>query len=276
MSGTNDYQQYSGGSGANVATQANYLIDPTLTNGMSSGVVPASRLNKILRQATMASAALGQIIANAGINILDDGSVSNFVTQLISALTLQTAKGGLLDTQYFTSSGTYTVATNNPSYIIVEVWGGGGGGGGTNGTGLGAGGGGSGGYSRMKILASALSASETVAIGSGGTSGASTGSNGGAGGTTSFGSHCSVGGGSGGTGCTSATTTAAGGSGATSGSGDLILGGNPGSPSNYTLHLGGYGGNSTLGGGGGGGGASGSSAAGGQGGVGLAIIYEYR
>ena len=66
MTATNDYQQYAGGSGANVESQAGYLSDPTLLNGMLPGAVPSSRLNKIFRQATMAAAALGLMIKNNG------------------------------------------------------------------------------------------------------------------------------------------------------------------------------------------------------------------
>lgn len=87
MTATNDYQQYAGGSGANVETQAGYLSDSTLASGSVTGILPSTRFNKICRQATMASAALGQIIANYGVNIYDDGNVNNFVTQLIAALT---------------------------------------------------------------------------------------------------------------------------------------------------------------------------------------------
>lgn len=86
MTATNDYQQFASSSGANVETQSSYLVDPTLANGMTSGVVPSTRLNKILRQATMACAALGQIIANSGQNAYDDGNVSNFAANLLSAI----------------------------------------------------------------------------------------------------------------------------------------------------------------------------------------------
>ena len=40
-----------------------------------------------------------------------------------------TVSGTLLNIQYFTVSGTYTKATNNPSFVVVELVGGGGGGG---------------------------------------------------------------------------------------------------------------------------------------------------
>ena len=102
------------------------------------------------------------------------------------------AAGGLIGYQIFTSNGTYTKATNNPSFVIVEVVGGGSGGSG-NTSGLVSQGGAGGGYCYKKILAASLSASETVTIGAGGA--LSTSANGAAGGTTSFGTHCSATGG---------------------------------------------------------------------------------
>lgn len=112
--------------------------------------------------------------------------------------------GTLIGYQIFTASGTYTKATKNPSFIIVEVQGGGSGGssGATNY------GGSAGGYSRKKILASALATSETVTIGAGGAAGAD-------GGASSFGSHCSATGGN-------YSTTGAGGTGS---GGDLNISG---------------------------------------------------
>lgn len=84
------------------------------------------------------------------------------------------ATGSLIGYQVFTASGTYTKATNNPSFVIVEVQGGGGSGGaGSSGgvsTSSGGGGGGGGGYARKKILASALASSETVTVGGSGAS----------------------------------------------------------------------------------------------------------
>ena len=110
MSGTNDYQQFAAGSGANVETQTNYLADSTLVNGMASGIVPSNRLNKILRQATMGSAALGQIIANAGVNASDNGNVSTFVSNLISALNSELAFGNLDNMVTISGSTTITSA----------------------------------------------------------------------------------------------------------------------------------------------------------------------
>ncbi|KKL44775.1 hypothetical protein LCGC14_2362320, partial [marine sediment metagenome] len=111
--------------------------------------------------------------------------------------------------------------------------GGGGGGGGATGAGETAiaAGGSAGGYAEKLILESALSASETVTVGTKGDGGA-TGSNAGAAGSgpSSFGSHCSAGEGQGGSGAASSPVsgfTYEGASGAGSG-GDINLFGQPG------------------------------------------------
>jgi len=105
-------------------------------------------------------------------------------------------------TQYFYSSGTFTVPTGVTS-LEVDVFAGGGGGGAScwttaGGTILGnCGGGGSGGaFGRKRIFGLSPGAAITVTVGAGGT--APTNSNGGTGGTSSFGSYVTCTGGLGG------------------------------------------------------------------------------
>jgi hypothetical protein len=183
-------------------------------------------------------------------------------------------------------------------YVIVEVQaaGGGGGSGGADPSGTGGGGGG-GGYSKKKINAADLGATETVTIGTTGAGGASGGNNNGtAGGNTSFGAHATaVGGGGGGYGKTAGGTP---GTAGTAASGDLNIAGSAGgrgsasaaievpypagtsflsngvtSPGTTTadgVAATGYGG-----GGSGGKTTSGAGGAGGNGSAGIVIVTEY-
>lgn len=114
--------------------------------------------------------------------------------------------------------------------VIVECRGGGGGGGGvSNAAGcLAASGGNQGGYTRKRILASTLSATETVTVGAGGLAGSTAGGNGGQGGTSSFGAHCSATGGGGGLGATAAGGYASGTTLGAGSGGDLNLQGQAG------------------------------------------------
>jgi hypothetical protein len=217
--------------------------------------------------------------------------------QLSSVLQGLMASGRLIGYQEFTVSGNYTPATNNPKFVIVEVWGGGGGGGGAVANTDAAGGGGAGGYSRLLITSANLLATESITIGSGGSAGSISGSDGGNGGTSSFGVHCSATGGLGGKGAV-AQTQYVGGLGGSGVGGDLNLTGNPGGHSSSWSgnSLGGLGGATVLGGAGGqvsqsnglaaannsgsgGGGACSNASAGrsgGIGGAGFVIVWEYR
>lgn len=82
------------------------------------------------------------------------------------------ATGSLIGYQVFTASGTYTKATNNPSFVIVEVVGGGGGSGGAE---AGAGAGGAGGTSSFGTHCSATGGSGSAAIGTTGLTGGASG-----------------------------------------------------------------------------------------------------
>lgn len=87
MAGTNDFKAIATGGGANVITQSEFAaLTSFLANGFSSGVVESDQFNKVLRQSSFIAAALGQLVADAGINAVDDGDVSGFVADLVSAL----------------------------------------------------------------------------------------------------------------------------------------------------------------------------------------------
>jgi hypothetical protein len=196
------------------------------------------------------------------------------------------SSGALIGYNVYTTTGanTYTKATNNPSFVIVEVQAGGGGcaATGTNANSSTSGGGG-GAYGRKKILASALAASVTVTVGAGGVLNAT-------GGTSSFGSFVSCTGGAGSGTAGGGNAVAAGG---TSTGGDInITGGNGIKLPTYAVLVGGssFMSNSvrslpvtaaTAGlvyGGGAGGAWTGSatSVAGANGGQGIVIVWEYR
>lgn len=87
MAGTNDFLAIATGGGANVISQSAYAALTTfLANGYSSGVVDSDQFNKIIRQSSFISAVIGQVVANSGINAVDDGDIPGFVTDLISSI----------------------------------------------------------------------------------------------------------------------------------------------------------------------------------------------
>lgn len=85
MAGTNDFQPVAAAAGANVLTQTEYLaLAATLiANGFQSGIVPSNQMNKVLRQGSIMSAVIGQLIADAtGQNATDDGTVATLEANL--------------------------------------------------------------------------------------------------------------------------------------------------------------------------------------------------
>jgi hypothetical protein len=157
----------------------------------------------------------------------------------VEAIATDVATGGyrFLETVAFTATDTFDKADyTGLRAVIVEVQAPGGGSAGCPLTGGGAAsggaGGGAGGYSRKFVLASALSASETVTIGAPGAAGAAGAppTSGGAGGTTSFGAHCQATGGAGGAAspASSGNSTATPGDGGVGSGGDLNVDGDDG------------------------------------------------
>ena len=91
MSGTNQFQPFAIGSGANALTPAAYAALSTLiSQGFQSGIANSAQVNTVLRQASFMAAALGQVIANAGLNANDDGTLSNMVAALQTVLVQKT------------------------------------------------------------------------------------------------------------------------------------------------------------------------------------------
>jgi len=73
--------------GTNLLTQAEYLSDSQRTIGNQVGVARLELVNKALRQSSFVSAATAQYIADTtGLDVLDDGSISTFQSELAQAI----------------------------------------------------------------------------------------------------------------------------------------------------------------------------------------------
>lgn len=83
MSGTNDFLPFAIDPSANVASQAAYVSDGTYVAGFQTGLAKSPLVNKAIRQASFVASCLAQYMANTlGVNILDNGNVATFVSQL--------------------------------------------------------------------------------------------------------------------------------------------------------------------------------------------------
>jgi len=131
---TNDFKPFATGPDANVTTQADWLALAALTQGFQSGKASSAQINKALRQSTTMSATIGQFIANAGTDALDNGGVTTMVANLIAAmkanLSLKSAAykevgngaGQIPDMSYFTSNNSLTGWKRTPDNYYTE-WG---------------------------------------------------------------------------------------------------------------------------------------------------------
>lgn len=192
---SNDFLPFGTTIGANVMIQADYAAMTARSVGFQSGTALSIQLNKVWRQASCASAMVGQIIDDyTAANAVDDGNITVLEANFLAALRNYLVPGGI---QVFTTSSTFTVPAHTTS-LVVEVWGGGGGSSGLDSSGAGAGG-----FSLKLISGLVPGAVIVVTIGAGGAAGTGgiSGTAGTNGGTSSFGSYCSAtGGGVGGAG----------------------------------------------------------------------------
>lgn len=131
---TNDFKPFATGSGANVMSQADYLALSALLTGFQSGKASSAQVNKAIRQATTIAALVGQFIANANVDALDNGDVDGLVTKFTNALTsnlglktaakrdVGTGANQIPDMSSFASSKTTNGWQKLPGGLIIQ-WG---------------------------------------------------------------------------------------------------------------------------------------------------------
>jgi hypothetical protein len=91
LAGTNNFQEFNP-TLANAETDAQYLADTARLNGFVPGISSVSLFNKVFRQGSVMSAAIGQFIANQGFNASDAdlttlaGAVTNAIKAVSSVL----------------------------------------------------------------------------------------------------------------------------------------------------------------------------------------------
>ncbi|HFQ9310370.1 TPA: hypothetical protein ACHTQK_005079, partial [Escherichia coli] len=86
MAGTNDFKAFATDTDANVTSQEEWEALTALKKGFSSGKASSAQVSKALRQPSTMAAVLGQFIANAELDALDDGDVDGLVAKLATAI----------------------------------------------------------------------------------------------------------------------------------------------------------------------------------------------
>ena len=87
MAGTNDFKAFATDANANVTSQEEWETLTALKKGFYSGKASSAQVSKALRQPSTMAAVLGQFIANAELDALDDGDVDGLVAKLATAIT---------------------------------------------------------------------------------------------------------------------------------------------------------------------------------------------
>lgn len=124
MAGTNDFKAFATDANANVTSQEEWETLTALKKGFSSGKASSAQVSKALRQPSTMAAVLGQFIANAELDALDDGDVDGLVAKLATAITTNL---GLGEARYVIQRG----ANANGAWVrwsdgAIEVFGTGG------------------------------------------------------------------------------------------------------------------------------------------------------
>ena len=83
----NNFKVFAGAVGADVLTQVDYEALGALTNGFSTGTALSSHLNKVWRQSSIMASALAQFIGNeSGNDVVDDGTITSIVANMLLAV----------------------------------------------------------------------------------------------------------------------------------------------------------------------------------------------
>ena len=93
MAGTNDFKAFATDANANVTSQEEWETLTALKKGFSSGNAYSAQVSNALRQPSPMAAVLGQFIANAELDALDDGDVDGLVAKLATAITTNLGLG---------------------------------------------------------------------------------------------------------------------------------------------------------------------------------------
>lgn len=115
MAGTNDFKAFATDANANVTSQEEWETLTALKKGFSSGKASSAQVSKALRQPSTMAAVLGQFIANAELDALDDGDVDGLVAKLATAITTNLGLG------YIKTAGVATGTLGDAGYVAIPV-----------------------------------------------------------------------------------------------------------------------------------------------------------
>ncbi|WP_139094041.1 hypothetical protein [Burkholderia sp. CCA53] len=84
---SNDFKVFASGPNANVMTQADYAALAALVSGFQSGTAKSEQVNKVLRQASIIAAMIGQFIVDkSGQSAVDDGTIATLESNFSASI----------------------------------------------------------------------------------------------------------------------------------------------------------------------------------------------
>jgi hypothetical protein len=116
-----DYVPFATGVGANVYTPAAYQALPVVTSGVVPGLADPQLANTTWRLNSMMSAALANFISQKlGIAVLDDGNLTNLITNLTAAISAGAQIG---PSRTIALSSSFNILTSDFSITMARVTG---------------------------------------------------------------------------------------------------------------------------------------------------------
>ena len=122
---TNDFIGFASNGSANIMSQADYAAAAEQGDGVQSGMASSRLANKAWRQGANMAAVLGQMIADAGYNALDNGDLAALKTALYGGLSARIAaefESGTFTPGFYggTIAGSLTYTTRAGNYLKIN------------------------------------------------------------------------------------------------------------------------------------------------------------
>lgn len=117
MAGTNQFYPFATDSSANIMSLTDYYALTQRPTGFQSGNARSAQCNRVWRQSSVMASALGQWMANRGVNALDDGSVANLTASI------ESATDAMLTLNLSAGSTTTLDATTQANFPMLQITG---------------------------------------------------------------------------------------------------------------------------------------------------------
>jgi hypothetical protein len=120
----NDFLPVATDPGAYVDTQGTYAGSGYQIDGLQPGITLGRRLNKCLRQGTVGTAVLGELVKNIlSLDFLDDGNLATQVSRVQAVISALASSGGApveVDVA-FSATPVFDCNAGNPVFVVFQI-----------------------------------------------------------------------------------------------------------------------------------------------------------